>query len=306
MPKLSAWINAARLRTLPLSVSGILVGTTLANFYGKSNIFILVLALLTAIGFQITSNFANDYGDGVKGTDNDERIGPQRALQSGLLTRKGLKKGIIVSIIINILLVISLVCLAFGLESIEFIFLFMFLGGVSIWAAIKYTVGESAYGYRGLGDVFVFVFFGLLAVLGTLFLYTKSIEPMAFLPAISLGALSVGVLNLNNLRDYKSDKNAGKNTLVVKMGYSSGIGYHMGLLFIGFSSMLLFMIINFKSLLQFMPLLAFIPILIHAKKVYRVQNPSELDPELKKLAISIFMMALLFYISNNIFCNFDL
>lgn len=301
MPKLSAWINAARLRTLPLSVSGVLVGTALANFYGKSNIFILVLALLTAIGFQITSNFANDYGDGVKGTDNDERIGPQRALQSGLLTRKGLKKGIIVSIIINILLVISLVCLAFGMESIEFIFLFMILGGISIWAAIKYTVGESAYGYRGLGDVFVFVFFGLLAVLGTLFLYVKSIEPMAFLPAVSLGALSAGVLNLNNLRDYKSDKNAGKNTLVVKMGYSSGIRYHMGLLFVGFSSMLLFMIMNFKSLIQFMPLLAFIPILIHAKKVYRVQNLSELDPELKKLAISIFMMALLFYISNNIF-----
>lgn len=301
MPKLSAWINAARLRTLPLSVSGVLVGTALANFYGKSNIFILVLALLTAIGFQITSNFANDYGDGVKGTDNDERIGPQRALQSGLLTRKGLKKGIIVSIIINILLVISLVCLAFGRESIEFIFLFMILGGISIWAAIKYTVGESAYGYRGLGDVFVFVFFGLLAVLGTLFLYVKSIEPMAFLPAVSLGTLSAGVLNLNNLRDYKSDKNAGKNTLVVKMGYSSGIRYHMGLLFVGFSSMLLFLIMNFKSLIQFMPLLAFIPILIHAKKVYRVQNPLELDPELKKLAISIFMMALLFYISNNIF-----
>jgi 1,4-dihydroxy-2-naphthoate polyprenyltransferase len=301
LPKLSAWINAARLRTLPLSVSGVLIGTALANFYGKSHIFILVLALLTAIGFQITSNFANDYGDGVKGTDNDERIGPQRALQSGLLTRKGLKRGIIISIIINILLVISLVCLSFGMESIEYIFLFMILGGISIWAAIKYTVGESAYGYRGLGDVFVFVFFGLLAVLGTLFLYTKSIDPMALLPAISLGVLSTGVLNLNNLRDYHSDKNAGKNTLVVKMGYSSGIRYHMGLLFIGFSSMLLFMILNFKSLIQFMPLLAFIPIFIHAKKVYRVQNPSELDPELKKLAISIFMMALLFFISNNIF-----
>ena len=166
MPKLSTWVHAARLRTLPLSVSGVLVGTALANFYGKSNNSIFILALLTAIGFQITSNFANDYGDGVKGTDNEERIGPKRALQSGLLSRKVLKKGIIFSIVINIILVLAVVYFSFGLENIEYILLFMALGAFCIWAAIKYTVGSSAYGYKGLGDVFVFVFFGLLAVLG--------------------------------------------------------------------------------------------------------------------------------------------
>lgn len=305
MTEFSAWINAARLRTLPLSVSGVMVGTALANFYGKSNISIFILALLTAIGFQITSNFANDYGDGVKGTDNDERIGPKRALQSGLLSKNGLKRGIIISIIINLLLIISLVYLAFGLENIEYLLFFMLLGGLSIWAAIKYTIGESAYGYRGLGDIFVFLFFGLVAVLGAMFLYTKSLNPMAFLPAISVGLLSVGVLNLNNLRDHQSDRNVNKNTLIVQMGYSNGILYHTALLLIGLICFVVFIVLNFQCWLQCIPLLAFAPILLHLRRVYKVKDPSDLDPELKKLAISIFLIALLFYISNNIFCNFD-
>jgi 1,4-dihydroxy-2-naphthoate octaprenyltransferase len=306
LPKLSAWIHAARLRTLPLSVSGVLVGTALANFYGKSNTSIFILALLTAIGFQITSNFANDYGDGVKGTDNEDRIGPKRALQSGLLTRKSLKRGIIVSSIVNIILVIAVVYLSFGLENIEYILLFMALGALSIWAAIKYTVGSSAYGYRGLGDVFVFVFFGLLAVLGSMFLYTKNITVVSILPAISLGVLSTGVLNLNNLRDHDSDKNANKNTLVVQMGYANGIKYHTILLIVGLLSILAFIMFNFQCYTQLIPLVVFIPILLHLKRVYKAENPSLLDPELKKLAISIFLLALLFYISNNIFCNFEL
>jgi 1,4-dihydroxy-2-naphthoate octaprenyltransferase len=283
-----------------------LVGTALANFYGKSNNSIFILAILTAIGFQITSNFANDYGDGVKGTDNEERIGPKRALQSGLLSRKILKKGIIYSIVINIIMIFAVVYFSFGLENIEYIVLFMALGVLSIWAAIKYTVGSSAYGYKGLGDVFVFVFFGLLAVLGSMFLYTKNITPSSILPAISLGVLSTAVLNLNNLRDHDSDKNANKNTLVVQMGYANGIKYHTVLLILGLLSMLAFILLNFICYTQLMPLVVFIPILLHLKRVYKAENPSLLDPELKKLAISIFLLALLFYISNNIFCNFGL
>lgn len=304
MHKVAAWINAARLRTLPLSVSGVLVGTALANIQGKSDIPIFILALLTAIGFQITSNFANDYGDGVKGTDNDERIGPKRALQSGLLSKKGLKQGIIVSIIINILLVISVIYLAFGLENIQYIILFFTLGVISIWAAVKYTVGESAYGYRGLGDVFVFIFFGLLAVLGTMFLYTENLNLISILPAISIGALSTGVLNLNNLRDHESDKNVGKNTLVVIMGYAKGRIYQTILIVIGILSLSAFIFLSFECYIQVIPMVVFIPFLFHLKRVYTVKNPSLLDPELKKLAISTFLLSLLFYISNNIFCNF--
>ncbi len=297
MSKIAAWLNAARLRTLPLSVSGVVVGTALANFYGKNDSLIFILALLTTIGFQVTSNFANDYGDGVKGTDNDDRIGPQRALQSGLLTRSELKKGIVISIAICLFLVAAVLYFSFGVENIEYFALFGVLGFLSIWAAIKYTVGESAYGYKGLGDIFVFTFFGLLAVLGSLFLYTKFITISAWLPAVAIGLLSAGVLNLNNLRDYKSDKKAQKNTMIVKIGFQNGKKYHYVLMGIAFLAMLLFIIVNGQAWYQALPLLAFAPIFVHVKKVYQTEEPKLLDPELKKLALSTFLLAILFYIT---------
>lgn len=297
MSKIAAWLNAARLRTLPLSVSGIVVGSALARFYEKNDILIFILALLTTIGFQVTSNFANDYGDGVKGTDNADRVGPKRALQSGLLTRKELKTGILISIAICIILVVAVLYFSFGTQQIEYFILFGVLGTLSIWAAIKYTVGTSAYGYRGLGDIFVFVFFGLLAVLGSLFLYTKFITAYAWLPAIAVGTLSTAVLNLNNLRDFASDKKANKNTVIVKMGVENGKIYHYMLVATAFASMLLFIVFNFKVWYQFIPLLAFIPIGMHVLKVIKTEAPERLDPELKKLALSTFLMSFLFYIT---------
>lgn len=301
MSKIAAWVNAARLRTLPLSISGIVVGTALANHYGTSDIVIFILALLNTIAFQITSNFANDYGDGVKGTDNEDRVGPKRALQSGLLSRKELKRGIIISIIISLILMIAVLYFSFGIQNIEYFLLFIFLGCLSIWAAVKYTVGKSAYGYKGLGDIFVFIFFGLLAVLGTLFLYTKFLTTLAWLPAITIGALSTGVLNLNNLRDYQSDKKANKNTLIVKMGLKNGKKYHYSLLIIGFLCILTFIILTYTTWYDFIPLIAFVPIFIHLKRVYYTENTTLLDPELKKLALSTFLLAVLFYISCNNF-----
>jgi len=297
LSKIAAWLNAARLRTLPLSVSGVVVGTALANFQEKNDSLIFILALLTTIGFQVTSNFANDYGDGVKGTDNDDRIGPKRALQSGLLSPVELRNGIIISVLCSLLFAVALLYFSFGLENIEYFALFGVLAFLSIWAAIKYTVGKSAYGYRGLGDIFVFTFFGLLAVLGSLFLYTKFIIASAWLPAISIGMLSVGVLNLNNLRDYESDKKSNKNTMIVKMGFQNGKKYHYALMLIAFVCMLLFISLNTHSWYQFIPLMAFIPVLFHVKKVYEVKEPRLLDPELKKVALSTFLLALLFYIT---------
>ena len=139
-------------------LSGIFVGTALAAYYGATNVTIFILALCTTIGLQVTSNFANDYGDGVKGTDGDDRIGPKRALQSGLLTAAELKRGIYISIVINAVLIISLIFISFGIKDVLYPVLFLVLGALAIWAAIKYTVGKSAYGYQGLGDVFVFIF----------------------------------------------------------------------------------------------------------------------------------------------------
>ncbi len=299
MQKIAAWFNAARLRTLPLSLSGILVGTGLAGFYEKRDLPIFILALLTTVGFQVTSNFANDYGDGVKGTDNADRIGPQRALQSGLLSRKELKIGIFIAVLISAILAMTVLFFAFGTDYIEYFIVFLVLASLSIWAAIKYTVGKSAYGYKGLGDVFVFLFFGLLAVLGSLFLYTKFITVFAWLPAIAVGALSTGVLNLNNLRDVVSDKKANKNTVIVKMGFEKGKIYHYILLIVSFLAMLAFIIFNFEYWYQFISLLAFIPIAVHFRTVVKTDKPVFLDPELKKLALSTFLMSILFYITFN-------
>ncbi len=255
--------------------------------------------MLTTILFQITSNFANDYGDGVKGTDNEDRIGPKRALQSGLLSRKELKNGIVISMALSLFFVIYLLYTAFGSAYIGYSLFFLALGIISIWAAVRYTVGASAYGYKGFGDIFVFIFFGLVAVLGSMFLYTKSLTGFAWLPAVTIGALSVGVLNLNNLRDYESDKKVGKNTLIVKMGFGNGKKYHYSLVTIAFVSMLVFIMGNFTKWYHFVPLIAFIPVFAHLIKMYRTKAPILLDPELKKLALSTFLLAILFYITYN-------
>ncbi|PXX29857.1 1,4-dihydroxy-2-naphthoate octaprenyltransferase [Arenibacter sp. ARW7G5Y1] len=301
MPKIRAWIGAARLRTLPLSLSGIIVGTALASMYSQFSWDIFVLALLTTVGFQITSNFANDYGDGVKGTDNENRVGPKRALQSGQLSRNELKMGIIISIVICALLTIALLYIAFGTKYLLFTVIFGALGVFSIWAAIKYTVGSSAYGYKGLGDVFVFLFFGLLGVMGSMFLYTKTLYAMSIFPAVAIGLLSTGVLNLNNLRDYESDKNSNKNTIVVKMGIKNGKIYHVFLIVFSFISILAFTIIHYENWKNAIHLLAFVPIFMHLNKMWKLKNTVLLDPELKKLALSTFLLSILFYFSFNNF-----
>lgn len=300
MLKVKTWINAARLRTLPLSLSGIMVGTALGSMVGSFDGYIFMFAILTTVGFQVTSNFANDYGDGVKGTDNENRVGPKRVYQSGLLTRSELKRGIIIAIAICVILVISLLYFSFGREHLTYILIFGGLGIACIWAAIKYTVGASAYGYKGLGDVFVFLFFGLVAVIGSMFLYTKWLDPMALLPAITVGLLSTAVLNLNNLRDYKSDKQANKNTVIVKIGIDKGKIYHAFLIGISFLSVLIFTILNFENWKNLIQLSAFVPIFIHLNTTLRVKNTVLLDPELKKLALSTFLWSILFYFSFNI------
>jgi 1,4-dihydroxy-2-naphthoate octaprenyltransferase len=277
------------------------VGTALARKQGFFELGIFVLALLTTIGFQVTSNFANDYGDGVKGTDNEDRIGPPRALQSGLLSRPVLKRGIIISSFISMVLALALIYLAFGTDNWIYVLLFFLLGALSIWAALKYTIGSNAYGYLGLGDVFVFLFFGLLGVLGSMFLYTKSLDWASLLPAVSIGLLCVGVLNLNNLRDVFSDKKSGKNTIVVKMGFANGKLYHFALLSFALLCFIAYIWIERVPLFNAYFMLAFLPILIHLGTVLKTQEPGKLDGELKKLALSTFALAILFYIAINNF-----
>ena len=194
------WIQAARLRTLPLSLSGIILGGFLAEKNEVFNGLIFLFSVLTTIGFQVLSNFANDYGDGVKGTDNENRVGPERALQSGAISPKQMLKGIYLTVALTLVVALVLIYVSFGVENFAYSVVFFFLGIASIAAAIKYTMGTNAYGYSGLGDIFVFLFFGLLSVVGSLFLYTKNVETTTFLPAFTIGFLSAAVLNLNNMR----------------------------------------------------------------------------------------------------------
>ena len=299
-----SYIKAARLRTLPLSISGIILGSYLGNEFVNSLLehtirtsiwesSIFWLAIFTTIGFQVLSNYANDYGDGIKGSDKN-RTGEARMVSSGAITPKQMKTAMIITTIITLLIALLLIYVAFGSESFGYSILFFGLGIASIAAAIKYTVGNSAYGYSGFGDIFVFLFFGLLSVVGSYFLYTKMINFEIFLPAFSIGLLSTAVLNLNNLRDREQDKTNNKNTLVVKLGAVRAKKYHYFLIIGALIAALIYTFLNFSSIYEFVFLVAFIPLVKNMITVSRNNTPAELDGELKKVALSTFLFAILF------------
>ena len=294
MNKFSSWLNAARLRTLPLSISGIIVGSSIAAHAGYFDIAIFSLALGTTLGLQILSNFANDYGDGVKGTDNDERIGPARTIQSGLITQKEMLAAMVITAISTLFLAVLLIYASFGSEELLSSLFFFVLGIAAVIAAIKYTVGNSAYGYKGMGDLFVFIFFGLVAVYGSYYLYSHNHEIISLFPAVSIGFLSAAVLNLNNLRDRISDEKAGKFTLVVKLGEQKAKNYHYILILGALLFLLIFSVLTASELNDFIYIIAFIPLIFHLRRVVTNNDPRKLDPELKIVALSTFAVSLLF------------
>jgi len=288
------WISAMRLRTLPLSISGIIVASCLAEYNGFFDVNIFILAILTTLSYQILSNLANDYGDGVKGTDNEDRIGPQRALQSGAITKDEMFKAIRINILISIVLTVGLVYCSFGADHFLLAFLFFGLAGLAVRAAIKYTVGSSAYGYRGQGDIYVFLFFGLVSVIGCYVLYAKQIDHVVILPAISIGLLSTAVLNLNNMRDIISDTKSNKITLAVKLGKENAKKYHYFLVGCAMFCAVLFGILYYTfSPFSLLFVIAFIPLSLHLSKVNKVSDPKNFDPELKKLALSTVLFSVL-------------
>lgn len=287
------WIEAARVRTLPLSVSGILVGSFYAMSQAIFNWYIVGFALLTTLGLQILSNFANDYGDGVKGTDNEDRVGPQRAVQSGAISPQSMKSAIRLTAVITFIFATLLIYFSFKDQYLYYSLFFLVLGVIAIASAIRYTVGNSAYGYRGWGDVFVFVFFGWVSTMGTYFLFAKEWDWYLTLPATAIGLLSVGVLNLNNMRDEDSDRKSGKRTMVVKMGGSVARQYHYFLITTAMVLMLGFGLLKGFAIDQYIYVIVFFPLMSHMLRVHRTQNNRDLDPELKRLAISTFVLALL-------------
>lgn len=293
MERLKSWFSAFRLRTLPLSISGIVIGACFAVYNGFFSPLVFILALLVTLSLQILSNLANDYGDGIKGTDNENRVGPMRAVQSGKITPEQMFEALKINVLIVIFLTILLIYTAFGHGYFLYSLFFLGLGGLSVYAAMKYTMGDSAYGYRGLGDVFVLVFFGFVSVVGSYFLFSKQLDHIVVLPSIAVGLLSVGVLNLNNMRDIESDKLSNKITTAVKLGKEKSKKYHLFLVISAMIVGVVFAILYYTSFWNFLFFISYIPLAIHIKKIISAQVSSDFDSQLKVLALSTFLFSLL-------------
>jgi 1,4-dihydroxy-2-naphthoate octaprenyltransferase len=296
---IKTWLSAFRLRTLPLAFSCIIMGSGLAYADDQFNLTVFVLALVTTLFLQILSNLANDFGDFVKGTDNDERVGPDRTLQSGLITK---------SEMINAMWIIAILCSVFGVWLIyegtigldlKKAGLFAILGLTAMGAAIKYTMGKNPYGYAGLGDIFVFLFFGWLGVLGSYFLHTHTFHWELLLPASTIGLFTTSVLNINNMRDHEADAKSGKNTLVVRIGIEKAKVYHQSLIFGGLLLTIAFVFPSTNSLHYLFIVTA--PLFIwFVQSIKSRSDFQDFDPFLKKQAIATFLFSILFVVGLNI------
>lgn len=289
-----AWISAFRPRTLPLALSCIGMGGFMAAANNKFNGTVVALCVLTTLFLQILSNLANDYGDSIHGADSIHREGPKRAVQAGLIKAENMKKGMVVFSVLSLLSGLLLLWIAFGTEGLLFAVSFLVLGLAAIWAAINYTAGSKPYGYAGLGDIAVFIFFGLVGVLGTYFLQAKSFHAVVILPALVCGFFSTAVLNVNNIRDIHSDLLAGKISVPVRLGPKHARVYHIILLTCGVASALAYVLLNYYSWTQLLFVLAIPMLIINGLNVWRKQTSAELDPYLKQMAISTLIFVVLF------------
>lgn len=296
--KMQIWLQAFRLRTLPLALANAVMGSLLALSHGAFSWPVFILTLLTITFLQILSNLANDYGDAVSGKDTDKRVGPTRVTVTGMVSLSEMKRMIVLFVALSI--VSGSLLIYFGLHGLKVgkILLFFAMGAAAIIAAIKYTVGRNPYGYKGLGDIFVFVFFGLAGVLGTYFLHTHWFDIYLLYPASVIGLFSTGVLNINNLRDIETDSETGKNTLAVQYGLRFARQYHVSLLSIGWLLSLIYTLTTFFSWWQLIYLLTLPLFIRNILRIYRHKNPSELNNELKNLAMATFLFALLFGLGN--------
>ena len=305
------WIKAARLRTLPLSISGIIMGSFIARWKLLQNgetwdITIFALALLVTLLYQVLSNYANDYGDGVKGTDKN-RIGEaeQRAVASGKISASQMRNAVILFALLSLVATFYLLYKAFFPNFINEFYTFIGLGVACILAAIGYTVGKKPYGYLGLGDIMVFIFFGLVSVCGSYFLFTKSFDWDILLPASAIGLLSAAVLNLNNMRDIENDEKSGKKTLALRLGFKNAMIYEMIILVLPPILVLMYMMINHLQeqgkYYAFIFFVTVFPLMSLRRKMMEVKEPKELDPFLKQVGIITLLMSVLVAFGLNYF-----
>ncbi len=286
------WIAAARPRTLPLAMASIAMGGFLAAYFRAFNWTIFLLTVGTTVGLQVLSNFSNDYGDSVHGADHQQRVGPSRMVQSGVISLNQMKMAMWTTGVLTFILGLLLIINSLGFNNTSFYF-FLFLGLVAIFAAINYTSGSKPYGYSGWGDFSVLLFFGVVAVLGSYYLQTGSFEWLNILPALSCGLFATAVLNVNNIRDISSDRQAGKYSIPVRVGKPAAIRYHWALLVIGLVSSLVFVALNFQSFWQLL-FLVISPLLIINGQAVSNKESSELDPYLKQMALTTLLYVLVF------------
>ncbi len=292
MAQVKDWLEAFRLRTLPLALACIGMGSFLAAADGVFRGWVLALSVLTSIFLQILSNLANDYGDTQHGADSEDRTGPSRTVQAGKITAKAMKRAIYLFAFFS--LVSGLALLGISVRSPQDFWLFLSLGLLAIAAAITYTVGKRPYGYMGLGDISVFLFFGCLGVLGTYYLHAGTLHYWLILPAASCGLFATAVLNLNNIRDIESDKKAGKNSIPVRLGRARAVYYHWALLLIGLMCSVLYVYFSYSSPWQYLFLMVIPLLLVNARAVLLKTRSEDLDPFLKQMAISTLIYVLTF------------
>jgi len=301
MASISSWISALRPRTLFLAVASAICGNGIAYTTGRFNLLICILTILTATFLQLLSNMANDLGDYQHGTDiTGERVGPTRTVQSGAITPKEMKAAIAIAMSFSLVIGGLLIYEASQFMNLWYMLLFLFLGMMSIWAAIKYTAGHNPYGYKGLGDIFAFVFFGLVAVIGTFFLHVHKMTLQPWLPAIGIGLFTAAVLNVNNMRDMDNDRNSGKMTLAIRLGYSKAKLYHAFLTFGGIACFLAYSIIYSTQWYQYIYLITSVFFILIFFNIYKASDKKLLDPYLKQTSIATFILSIAFTICINL------
>ena len=299
--RISPWISAFRPHTLFLAAAGVILGSGLALHVGRFDLTTAILTLNTALLLQLLSNLANDLGDYVQGADKTGgRIGPIRSVQSGKISPYQMKIGIGITTLITMFSGLVLLLRLFHTIGLIVVVVFLIVGALSLFSALFYTLGERPYGYKGWGDFFAFLFFGPIAVMGTYYLQTLIVDFRSVLPSIGMGLLSAMILNVNNMRDIDNDAYSNKRTIPVRLGLKRAKVYHSTLMLTMYACFLIYSFMyaitpwyRFAYIIVYLLLFA---ILMQILK----KEGKELDPYLRKTALSAFVLSILFSVCINV------